>query len=309
MEPKTIFHAHNYRFSNITDMLTELYQTGYDAVQISPAQQSIDGKEWYFRYQPFDHLSIAGLGTTDDIADLTKKAAELGIIIIADLVFNHMGALHGLTRNAWITAKDSENNGDNSFIESCYNRLSEFPGLDRNDFMPWRDMQGEDWDNHNRYEGWGCGDWAELRPTDNVLNRHKQHINILIELGIKGFRFDSVKHMRNEHIAVYVDHIKSKLPDAFIYGEVLSDKSDIINEYCNLFPITDFIVLKKIKMMLLYENCIQLQNNDYIHNGVHFAKNHDIAYNPPELFSAFVFDHYSLCETASCFLLLTSNRP
>lgn len=81
---------------------------------------------------------------------------------------------------------------------------------------------GDDWDNENRFEGWGAGEWSDLKATDKVLQRTKEHIKILVECGVKGFRFDAAKHMRPETIRIYVDYIRSVCPDAYIYLEVLA---------------------------------------------------------------------------------------
>lgn len=65
---------------------------GYDAVQISPVQKSI-GNEWWARYQPVSHEHIEGLGSENDLRELCRKAQEIDIIIVADVVFNHVSTI------------------------------------------------------------------------------------------------------------------------------------------------------------------------------------------------------------------------
>lgn len=37
-------------------------------------------------------------------------------------------------------------------------------GIARDDFQwPWYPLEGDDWDGEQRMEGWGCGEWSELK--------------------------------------------------------------------------------------------------------------------------------------------------
>jgi len=48
-----------------------------------------------------------------------------------------------------------------------------FKPLTRDDFHPWKDMMGADWDNEHRFDGWGAGEWCEL------ICKHLQFINLV----------------------------------------------------------------------------------------------------------------------------------
>lgn len=85
----TIFHAFNWRLGTVVHRLNHLQEMGYDALQISPLQKSI-GDEWWARYQPVSHECIEGLGSKEELTELCIRAREKGIMVIADLVFNHM---------------------------------------------------------------------------------------------------------------------------------------------------------------------------------------------------------------------------
>jgi alpha-amylase len=62
-QPTAIFHAFNQPYKNVETFVCKLAEQGYSHVQISPAQESNPGKEWYKRYQPFDYSTIKGLGS------------------------------------------------------------------------------------------------------------------------------------------------------------------------------------------------------------------------------------------------------
>jgi hypothetical protein len=101
----TIFHAFNWRLGTIVHRLQHLQEHGYDAVQISPVQKSI-GDEWYARYQPVSYEHIEGLGSKEDLMSLCAQARRKGMIVIADLVFNHMAVI--ASRNEWLHAQHDQ---------------------------------------------------------------------------------------------------------------------------------------------------------------------------------------------------------
>lgn len=212
----TIFHAFDWRFQNIRHKLDDLRNAGYDAVQISPCQKSIgDGGSWWQRYQPINYAHIEGLGSPEELRDLCNEAQQKQIIVIADVVFNHMAVV--ATCDEWRHAQH-----DHGKREELLRRLdTHFPPLTRDDFNPWRECRPEDWDNENRFEVWGDGSWCDLKPTERVMQEHTQHLNKLLECGVKGFRFDAAKHIRPETLGSYAQHIRSR-SDAFVYFEVLT---------------------------------------------------------------------------------------
>lgn len=92
LTPHTIFHAFNWRLNTVYHRMKHFKDMGYDAVQISPVQKSI-GDQWWARYQPVSYEFIDGLGSENELRDLCKKAQDTGIIVVADVVFNHVRIL------------------------------------------------------------------------------------------------------------------------------------------------------------------------------------------------------------------------
>jgi len=234
--PRSVFHAFHWRFSLVSKKLAELKELGFDAVQISPAQRSKSGDEWWTRYQPQDYTKIEGLGSADDLRQLCARAKELEMTIIADVVFNHMIVV--ASSHEWERAQ-----GNPRELQALKKRLSQAvgPSLDAEDFQwPWFKMHGPHWDNKNRYEGWGNGEWSELRHCPKVVDVHKRHLRDLLDAGVGGIRFDAVKHMRPAHIAEYLQFLRES-GCGFAYGEVLSVDEVMQKEYMELhMPTTDF---------------------------------------------------------------------
>lgn len=302
----SIFHAHNWTFDRVRSKLSDLRLAGFDAIQISPAQKSASGGEWYLRYQPVDHLIIDGLGNADQLAELCEAAAKCNMTVIADVVFNHMAVPTGLRRGDWEAAEQARVAGDQSAIKLLYTRLSEFPHLTVEDFQPWRDMQGDDWDNDFRYESWGNGEWPELKPTENVISLHKKHLEMLFANGVRGFRFDAVKHMRPEHMAKYIAIIDDFSEKCWAYGEVLSGDPIMHEEYHHLFPTTDFLFILFLKKLLQQQTefVIDPEVAFLSQTSIRFGQNHDLILNPAELVSGLLFQDTRHTRLANCLSVL-----
>jgi len=270
--PTTIFHAFNQRFHEVKNNLDRLAKN-YDGVQISPAQKSIGGHQWWGRYQPVDHCEIEGLGSKGELAELCRLCSEKGIVVIADVVFNHMAVV--AHRGEWQRAQK-----DHRYNEELLHRLdTRFPGLDREDFHPWKDMMGDDWDNENRFEGWGAGEWSDLKATEKVLLRHQRHLDILIEAGVKGFRFDAAKHIRPRTLKAYVDYIRQMCPDAYIYLEVLSDDPEQHAPFLGWADTTDFQYCFGLREAFHQNPIVEPPDVPDRDDNVLFVRNHDTIQN------------------------------
>ncbi|CAE7937931.1 amyA [Symbiodinium necroappetens] len=285
-QPRTIFHALHLSFEEIRQILPELAWKGFDAVQIPPAQLSPRGdlrQHWYLRYQPLSHLEIdPALGGYEGLQRLCEDAANLRVMVIADCVFNHMAVVASCSE--WREAQE-----DHGKLEELKGRLDRTfgPQLDRNDFQwPWVCLEGHKWDDPNyMFEGWGCGEWSELRFSDKVVNLHLEHLRQLLDCGVSGFRLDAAKHMRPAHVARYVDYVQQE--GGFVYTEVLSMDRHLHSQYDKLgkgVPSTDFKVAAAIRNAWRCKNAggmvSQLSAAESLgHHSVQFVRNHDTMLN------------------------------
>jgi len=247
--PRSIFHAFHWPFAEVRKHLKDFRDNGFDAVQLSPAQKSKHGKEWWTRYQPQDYTKIEGLGSADELRQLCADAQRHGVMIIADVVFNHMIVVAGA--HEWQHAQR-----DPKKLTSLKRKLSEAvgPWLDAEDFQwPWFKMEGPHWDNDNRYEGWGNGEWSELRHCQKVVDLHNKHLKDLLDAGVRGIRFDAVKHMRPEHIGEYLKFLREQPFEVYAYGEVLSVDDSMHKEYMEplSLPTTDFALTTYLNNVVL----------------------------------------------------------
>lgn len=237
-----ILHAWSWSFNTIADNMKRIADAGYDWVQTSPAQacyigegggmalfsergDSVRGK-WYYYYQPTDwtignHL----LGTRDEFRAMCDSAYKYGVNIIVDVLPNHTA----IDRSAVLPGLLNAVGG----MDNLYHD---------NGLTPIRDY-------NDRYQA-TTGEMGGL-PDVNTENLdfqkyYLQYVNDLINLGARGFRYDTAKHIglpgepldakaeRNNFwdVATGREGVKGLtllMPDSlYIYGEVLQDRN--VNE-------------------------------------------------------------------------------
>ncbi len=226
--------------------MKDIAEAGYAYVQTSPANtcfvgedggmalysqpgDSIKGK-WYYYYQPTDwKIGNYLLGSRDQFKSMMDSASKYNVKIIVDVLPNHTAVDH----SAVLPDLDNAVGGHDKLLHA--NGLTDI--IDYND----------------RYQ---CttGKMGGL-PDVNTENPDFQayymnYVNDLLSLGVKGFRYDTAKHIglpsdpldslaeRNNFWDVAtgreeVKGVRLAVPrdSLFIYGEVLQDRNVKEAEY------------------------------------------------------------------------------
>lgn len=252
-EDDVILHAWSWSFDTIAANMKDIAEAGYAYVQTSPANtcfvgedggmalysqpgDSVKGK-WYYYYQPTDwKIGNYLLGTRDQFKAMMDSAAKYNVKVIVDVLPNHTAVDH----TAVLPDLDAAVGGHDKLFHA--NGFTDI--IDYND----------------RYQ---CttGKMGGL-PDVNTENPDFQkyymaYVNDLLSLGVKGFRYDTAKHIglpsdpldslaeRNNFWPVAlgmeeVDGVKLAVPgdSLFIYGEVLQDKNVKEDEYAELMRVT-----------------------------------------------------------------------
>lgn len=248
-----ILHAWSWSFDTIAANMKDIAEAGFAYVQTSPANtcfigedgglalfsqpgDSVKGK-WYYYYQPTDwKIGNYLLGTRDQFKSMMDSAAKYNVKVIVDVLPNHTAIDH----TAVLPSLDEAVGGHDKLYHA-------------NGFTPIKDY-------NDRYE---CttGEMGGL-PDVNTENPNFQHyymtyVNDLLSLGVKGFRYDTAKHIglpsdpldslaaRNNFWDVAtgreeVKGLKLAVPadSLFIYGEVLQDKNVKETEYAEYMDLT-----------------------------------------------------------------------
>ena len=248
-----ILHAWSWSFDTIAANMKDIAEAGYTYVQTSPANtcfvgedggmalfstddDSIKGK-WYYYYQPIDwKIGNYMLGNRDRFKAMMDSARKYNVGVIVDVLPNHTAIDH----TAVTAALDSAVGGH----DNLYHANGFTPITDYNDRMQC-----------TTGEMGGLPDVNTENPDFQYY--YMQYVNDLLGLGVRGFRYDTAKHIglpsdpldpkaeRNNFwdVALGREDVKGlqlavPADSLFIYGEVLQDKNVKESEYAEYMGLT-----------------------------------------------------------------------
>jgi alpha-amylase len=254
-QPVAIFHAFDQQYVDVERYVCDLAPQGYSHVQISPAQKSNPGDQWWARYQPVDYRIIEGLGSEKELKKLVATAHGCGLKVIADVVFNHMANM------------------------PKYADLN-FPGIPSGNFHTPK--CGIDYNDGNRRTETDCwlGDLPDLDHSKAVVrNIQKGHLKKLLRLGIDGFRFDAAKHMPPDIVRQYIEYVnRESKGKSWNYLEVIEDSDTRAEDYSRIAAVTDFLLYRSMKKAFTFGGDLRsLRVPQAVSDprSVTFGRNHD----------------------------------
>lgn len=243
---ESILHVWSWNFPTIAENMKRIADSGYTMIQTSPVQQSYapegSGKmifdddetqgNWYYYYQPTDwKIGNNILGTREQMVQMMDSAAKYGVNVIVDVLPNH-------------TAFDIDEVSDD-FVKAVGGRDKLYHS---NGLQPVRDY-------NDRLECtlWASGGLPDVNTENPDFQKYYlEFVNDLLSLGVKGFRYDTAKHIGlpsdpvdsasgvkvNDFWDVAtgrkaVKGVKLSVPEdeLFIYGEILQDRNVKEEEY------------------------------------------------------------------------------
>lgn len=166
------------------------------------------------RYNTADFSKIDPmLGTYDDFISLVKKADEMGIKIILDGVFNHVGA------DSIYFNKFSNYNSKGAY-NSCESEYSDWFTFEEypDKYLDW----------------WGVSDLPKLNTEnssvrDFIINNDDSVIKKWMKTGIGGFRLDVADELSDSFLYDLNKTAKAENENSVILGEVWEDASNKIS--------------------------------------------------------------------------------
>lgn len=222
-----ILHCFSWNVNDIKAELPRIAEAGFGAIQISPMQHGdfTTSTVWYDVYRPYDFAFFgnSAQGSEQNLRDLCSEAAKYGIKIVMDVVFNHV--------DGWPSSKTS---GHDAWWNS-------------NDRLRW--LGGpSDWD--DRYQVThlqlgGANGYPDVNSElTEVANRAVTYLQKLVNIGIKGIRFDAVKHVSLPSEDCNFWKTVCAVPGLYYYGEILGgpggkNNDNLMKEYTNYMSVTD----------------------------------------------------------------------
>ncbi|MDE5843182.1 MAG: alpha-amylase [Muribaculaceae bacterium] len=250
---ETILHAWSWNFPTIAENMKNIADAGFTMVQTSPVQncynpegsgkkifdENVTEGNWYYYYQPTDwKIGNQIVGSRDQMKVMMDSAAKYNIKVIVDVLPNH-------------TAFDVDAVSD-EFYKAVGGRDKMFHSQGLNPVRDYNDRL--------QCTLWGSGALPDVNTENPLFQKYyMEFVNDLINMGVRGFRYDTAKHIgvhsdpvdtasgvtENDFWDVAtgrkaVKGVKLAIPydSLFVYGEVLQDRNVPEAEYADYFGQT-----------------------------------------------------------------------
>ena len=208
-------------FKGLIEKLDYIKAQGFSAIWITPVVENRSGYD-YHGYHAYNFTKVDSRYESDGVTyqDLIDACHEKGIKVIQDVVFNHTcnwGEENLLQRNSDVYAERNQvvmNGKDDT--ENIYHH---------NGFCG-----GGDWDNYSAQNKTIADDCFDLE-TENpkvynyLVDAYKNYIN----MGVDGFRVDTVKHINRLTLntAILPELQKTGGDSFYMFGEVCTKGHDV----------------------------------------------------------------------------------
>ena len=248
---ETILHVWSWNFPTIAENMKQIADAGFTMIQTSPVNacfspeggniRIFDEKEgnWYHYYQPTDWtIGNNIVGTEEEMKAMLDSAARYDIRVLVDVLPNHTAFDITLVSDEFYKAVGGK---DKMFHSS---------GLDG--IVNYNDRA--------QCTLQGVGGLPDVNTENPRFQKYYiQFVNRLLELGVRGFRYDTAKHIgvhsdpldtaagvkENDFWDVATGRkkvlgVSLAIPydSLFVYGEVLQDRTVPEEEYASYFGQT-----------------------------------------------------------------------
>lgn len=241
-KPYTSVQLFKWSWNDIATECTQfLGPQGYGGVQISPPMAAVTDGFWYGMYQPVNYTSLTSqMGTAAQLQAMINTCHAAGVRVYADIVTNQMAG-GSSTSN---TATDGSTWDSSSLT---------YPNFSSTDFHPYCLITTADYndttDTTGTYDVQHC--WLDNMPDLATENSHVQsqienYMELLIGMGVDGFRLDAAKHQQEDQLALIFAAVAQKYPQTlegeplFVTQEIVPDAEVNRTSYEALGTINEF---------------------------------------------------------------------
>ena len=182
-----ILHVWSWDFNTIAENMKQIADAGYTMLQTSPVNacfspeggniKILDEKEgnWYHYYQPTDWtIGNNILGTEEEMQVMLDSAKKYDIRVLVDVLPNHTAFNIDLVTDEFYTAVG----GREKMFHSC-------------------GLKGiHDYSDRTQCTLQGVGGLPDVNTENPLFQKYyMQFVNKLLEMGVRGFRYDTAKHI------------------------------------------------------------------------------------------------------------------
>lgn len=294
---ETILHAWSWNFKAMADNMKTIHDAGFTMVQTSPVQNCFNPKggsmklfdpvdgNWYYYYQPTDwKIGNQILGNVGEMKEMMDSAAKYDVRIIVDVLPNH-------------TAFDVDAVSDD-FVKAVGGRDKLYHSNGLQSVIDYNDRE--------QCVLWASGGLPDVNTENPDFQKYyMQFVNELIAMGVRGFRYDTAKHIgvhsdpvdsasgvkENDFWDVAtgrkaVKGVKLAIPydSLFVYGEVLQDRNVPEAEYADYFGQTASGYGHQLRKALEQQSVEGVDLVDWVHSSA------------PEFLTTWVESHDTYCN-------------
>jgi len=279
----------------VTRRLDYIQNMGFDAIWITPVVKQVDWKDYwngtgFHGYWAQDFFKIdPHFGTEDDLLELKRECKKRDILLMLDVVANHVGPIHSMDH---IRALGE---GLNSIYGQQFHQLGRLPFQTLTDYMhnpaTWLSISKSCWPMYNWDEGCNYtliekgwyGDLADLNQDDPETREYLlKWIRFMAKkYSIDGFRLDTALYLPKWFLREF-----QEASGTFMIGEVITHNFTVHRSFTPAltgilnFPVTEHLssVFGKNGSMVDLQRLLQKQHSmDYPFEGLlgNFVDNHD----------------------------------
>ncbi len=294
---ETILHVWSWNFPTIAENMKQIADAGFTMLQTSPVNacfspeggniKILDEKEgnWYHYYQPTDWtIGNNIVGTEAEMKAMLDSAKKYDIRVLVDVLPNHTAFNIDLVTD--------------EFYESVGGRDKMFHT---------HGLEGiNDYNDRTECTHQGVGGLPDVNTENPLFQKYyMQFVNKLVEMGVRGFRYDTAKH-----IGVHSDPVDAEagvkendfwdvatgrkevlgvslaIPydSLFVYGEVLQDRNVPEEEYASYFGQTASSYGHVLREVLAKRSAKDIDLLDWYHRAA------------PEYLTTWVESHDTYCN-------------
>ena len=202
-------------------------------VLLSPAQEHIQGEQWWTSYQPVSYQVESKLGTRAEFEEMVSACHEAGVKVIADAVINHMSGIEGGVGVAGSPFGHYDYEG--LYALDDFHACTQNVSGDVENYLDQQEVQECELSN-----------LADLRTGEaGVRETIVGYLDDLTSLGVDGFRIDAAKHMHHDDVEAIVGALDG---DPIIISEVIRGSGEPIQpeDYLDAGSVFAFQVAKDL---------------------------------------------------------------
>ena len=294
---EAILHVWSWNFPTIAENMKQIADAGFTMLQTSPVNacfspeggnvKILDENEgnWYHYYQPTDWtIGNNIVGTEAEMRAMLDSAKKYDIRVLVDVLPNHTAFNIDLVTDEFYAAVGGR--------EKMFHTYGLEGIVDYND--------------RTQCTHQGVGGLPDVNTENPLFQKYyMQFVNKLVEMGVRGFRYDTAKH-----IGVHSDPLDTEagvtendfwdvatgrkevlgvslaIPydSLFVYGEVLQDKNVPEEEYASYFGKTASTYGHVLREVLAKRSAKDIDLLDWYHRAA------------PEYLTTWVESHDTYCN-------------